>query len=192
MKTAAILLAAGRSTRFGTPKLAVSLGGRPLCLHAATTLARLPLSLRIAVVSPATPDLSGLGFERVPLEPVGAPLSRSIALGVERAMAAGADTVLIALADMPLVPLVHFEALLAQFDGNAIGTRVAPHAMPPAIFGPALLPALLTLQGDAGAREILNGVPVVELSQDCALDIDTLGDLKRAELRLQLSGRVEN
>ena len=96
---------------------------------------------------------------------------------------------LIALADMPLVPLAHFEALLAQFDGNAVGTRVVYQAMPPGIFGPALLPDLLALQGDAGAREILIGVPVVELSQDCALDIDTLVDLELAARHWQVSGK---
>jgi molybdenum cofactor cytidylyltransferase len=178
---AAILLAGGQASRFGSPKLAASLGGRPVCSHVALTLSRLPVFARIAVTGPDTPDMAGFGFESIPLDPLGAPLSRSIALGVERAITVGAQAVLIALADMPLVPLAHFQALLAQFDGTAIATEVAGKAMPPAVFGSSLFPQLLALQGDAGARHLLHGRPVVALSQDLALDIDTASDLERAE-----------
>lgn len=178
---AAVLLAAGRASRFGAPKLAVSLGGRPLCTHAAATIAALPLSLRITVVSADTPDLAEFGFSSVVLEPAGAPLSRSIAIGVEAARAAGAESVLIALADMPFVPLAHFEALLAGFDGLCIGSRVAGVAMPPALFGPALLDALTCLNGDSGARTLLGGCKSIELPGAFALDIDLRADLVQAE-----------
>lgn len=184
MKIAAVLLAAGRASRFGAPKLAARLGGRAVCAYAAGTLVRLPLANRIAVVAAPVPGLVELGFDCVPLEPAGAPLSRSIALGVERAITSGAQAVLIALADMPLVPLTHFEALLAQFDGFGIATRSNERVMPPALFGPELLPLLGELQGDTGARALLQELLCVELSAELALDIDTPADLAQAERML--------
>ena len=52
MSVAAILLAAGRSRRFGAAdKLAVDLDGLPLGLHAARTLADVPLAARILVTA---------------------------------------------------------------------------------------------------------------------------------------------
>lgn len=181
MTIAAILLAAGQASRFGSPKLAASLGGRPVCTHVAMTLSRLPVTARIAVVGPQTPDLVGFGFDCTPLDPAGAPLSRSIALGVERAIAVGARAVLIALADMPLIPLEHFQALLDRFDGHAIGTAVDGRAMPPAVFGASLFPQLLALHGDSGAKQLLQAMPTVPLSRDLAFDIDTVRDLELAE-----------
>ncbi len=197
MKIAAILLAAGRANRFGSPKLAAKVGGRPLATHAAATLAALPLACRISVVGKQTPELADLGFECVALEPVDAPLSRSIALGVERAMAFDCDVVLIALADMPFVPLAHFEALIERFDGGGIGTWSNGNAMPPALFGKPLFPALLGLQGDTGARGVLQTLPSVTLPPNLALDIDTPCDLERAreylrELSASRSARVVN
>ena len=92
---------------------------------------------------------------------------------------------LIALADMPFVPLAHFEALLAGFDGQCIGSRVAGVAMPPALFGPALLGALCRLDGDSGARELLGGCSSIDLPAECALDIDLPGDVVQAQKLLQ-------
>jgi molybdenum cofactor cytidylyltransferase len=182
---AAVLLAAGRGSRFGAPKLAAKLGGKPLALHAAATLAQLPLALRIAVVGPDTPNLTANGFDCLQLDPPGALLSRSLQLGLGRAEALGATQVLIALADMPLVPLSHFQALLETFDGVGIATRANGNAMPPAIFGTDLLAPVGNLDGDQGARALLQGLPVIDLAADLALDIDTPADLERAERLLK-------
>jgi molybdenum cofactor cytidylyltransferase len=181
VRTAAVLLAAGRASRFGSAKLTADLGGRALGSYAAETIAQLPLDCRVAVVVRDAPDLTALGFDRVALEPVDAPLSRSLALGVVQALEAKADRVLIALADMPFVPLVHFKALLANHDDAGIATSANGIAMPPAVFGPALLPALLKLQGDQGARTLLQNLPTIALAPELAIDIDRPSDLEAAE-----------
>lgn len=181
MNTAAVLLAAGRASRFGGPKLAALLNGQPLYAHAATAISQLAVSARFAVVGPETRDLAHYGFDCLMLDPAGAPMSRSIAIGVAAAAASGADVVLIALADMPLVPVNHFQALLAQFDGQMIGTRIEGSTMPPAVFGPSHFSALSALEGDAGARQLLAAAPALELSAELGLDIDRPGDLERAE-----------
>ena len=182
MKIAAVLLAAGRGNRFGGGKLMADLGGKPLGHHAAATLAGLPLAARFAVVSPQSPDLSALGFDPVPLEPAGAPMSRSIALGVARARKAGANAVLLALADMPLVPADHFRALLAAFDGHCLASRVDDTPLPPALFGAALLDALCALEGDSGARHLIAAAPWIALPAAHGLDVDRPADLAQAAL----------
>ena len=181
MTIAIVLLAAGRSSRFGRAKLAADLGGKALVLHAAEVLAQLDVALRIAVVSAETPPLAALGFDCVLLKPVGAPLSQSLRLGVAQAVAGGASAVLIALADMPLVPPAHFRTLIESFDGTGIATCAEEMAMPPALFGPCLLAALQNRDGDQGARTLLEGLPTIELEPDLALDVDTPADLERAK-----------
>jgi molybdenum cofactor cytidylyltransferase len=180
LNVAAILLAAGRASRFGGSKLTAPLGGQPVYAHAAAAISQLPLSARFAVVGPETRELAQYGFDCLPLEPADAPMSQSIAIGVTAAVTSGADAVLIALADMPLVPVRHFEALLAGFDGQAIGTSIAGIAMPPAVFGGTMFAALCALEGDSGARRLLENLPGIELAPALGLDIDRPRDLDRA------------
>ncbi len=158
--TALILLAAGRGTRFGGAKLAASLAGKPLAAHAADCLAEIGFTRRIAICSAMTPDLAG--FERVLLDPVDAPLSRSIAMGI--AALDGENSALFALADMPLVPPAHFAMLLERFDGNQIGSCVGNMTMVPAVFGAQHFAALMTLEGDRGAGALLRGAPAIPLA----------------------------
>lgn len=180
---ALVLLAAGRGSRFGGGKLAAGLAGKPLARHAADRLLALPFARHIALSGPETPDLPG--YHRVTLEPPGAPLSRSIAMGVRAAADAGATGVMIALADMPLVPAGHYRALVAAFDGNRIATRAHGVAMPPAIFGARHFDALIALEGDRGAGALLRDAPFAVLPAELALDVDTADDLARAEHLLQ-------
>ncbi len=179
---ALVLLGAGRASRFGGGKLAARLGGMTVTARAALAYESGPFTSRILVSAPATPVLPG--YRRILLDPAGAPMSRSIALGVAAAEAAGCDAVLLALADMPLVPPAHVAALLACFDGDRAATH-GPQPMPPALFGSRHFPALRALDGDRGAGWLLSGAPGVLLDADHALDIDSAEDLARAEAFLR-------
>jgi molybdenum cofactor cytidylyltransferase len=177
---ALVLLAGGQSVRFGGPKLMAPLGSKPLALHAAGMLAALPFATRHAVIGPAVPDLAALGYQAVPLAPLGAPQARSLALGVAAAMAGNPRGVLVALADMPLVPPAHIHALASAFDEDRIATSADGVTMPPAIFGSRHFTALITLDGDRGGGSLLKGAPTVPLDPALALDIDRPEDLARA------------
>lgn len=179
--TALILLAAGRGSRFGGAKLGAALAGKPLARHAADHLAGHVFTRRIAVCSATTPDLPG--FERLLLDPVDAPLSRSVAISIAALNAE--DAALIALADMPLVPSAHFKMLLERFDGDRLGSRVGDLTMVPAVFGLQHFAALMALDGDRGAGALLRGGPAVTLDPALALDVDTPDDLRVAEAALQ-------
>jgi molybdenum cofactor cytidylyltransferase len=181
---ALVLLAAGQGRRFGGGKLAAELGGKPVALHAAAMLGALPFAARFAVVGPQTPDLIALGFTALPLDPPGAPQSRSLAIGVGAVQAMGARAVLVALADMPLVSSAHIEALVAAFDGNLIASIAQGRRMPPAIFAAHHFPELAALSGDRGAASLLQGTPAIEITPREALDIDYPEDLAMAAAHL--------
>jgi molybdenum cofactor cytidylyltransferase len=179
---ACILLAAGRSERFGgDDKLLSDLFGKPLVIHAATALRALPFQHRIIVGSSAVIDLNIEGFGSVKREFAGAPQSRSIALGVEAAMKLGCDAIMVALADMPFIPQSHFAALMAAFSGSGsiIASQSGQAIMPPALFGQQHFEALAGLSGDQGARALLERAETISLPSGADIDIDTQDDLAR-------------
>lgn len=190
MKTAAVLLAAGLSSRFGKSKIAALLDGVPLGLHAAHTIARLPVAARIVIISAS--ELDWPGFIRVRNLAPDTGLSGSIQLGVAAARSAGAEAMLIALADMPFVPAAHFEQLLAHSAGadTRVATGNAGQAMPPALFGKAWFDALATLSGDSGAHDLLRGAMLIEATPATLIDIDSPADLKMARHRIDMNHRT--
>lgn len=192
MNIAAVLLAAGQSTRFGeTDKIAAPLNGLPLGLHAAHTLAALPLTVRFVVTGPTTLDWPG--FEIVTNDQPGAGMARSIALGVAAARRAGAEAVLIALADMPFVPAAHFLRLIARHHGptSLAASTNGARRMPPALFGADWFATLEGLTGDQGARTLLDRAEMVPAAADDLLDIDRPSDLAAARLIREGSGPTD-
>lgn len=180
--TALILLAAGRSLRFGeADKLVQTLDGEPLALHAVRALAGLPFRARIAVVSDAALDLAAHGFDvrRNPDPARG--LSGSLRIGVAAASTAGCAGVVVALADMPCVTADHVLRLLDAADGPdaVVASSDGAQRGPPAVFGRGRFAALLALEGDAGARDLIRGGRHVVAAPHELLDIDRPADLQR-------------
>lgn len=173
---AAVLLAAGASSRFGTrDKLAEPLDGTPLGLHAAMTLGGFPFVAKIAVTRAGGPDFSAAGFDSVRNPEPEDGLSSSIRIGVSEASKAGAKAVLIALADMPFVTSAHFAALMEAIDRDnpVVGSSNGQRASPPVIFAASEFPALKILVGDIGARALLRKALLVEADNESLSDIDT-------------------
>ena len=176
-RTAAILLAAGLSRRFGPgDKLLCDHHGRPLVDHAAATLAGLPFARHIAVIRAHAPDLRALlearGFTIVENDAPETGMARSLALGI--AAAGNAEAVLIALGDMPAVPAAHLAALCARLSADApIAATLGPsRPMVPAAFLASIFPRLLALSGDRGAQELLADAPTVAIDPACLFDVD--------------------
>ena len=180
---AAVLLAAGRSERFGSDKLLVPLDGMPVALHAARRLAELGMASRIAVCRPKsslTPELAALGFEIVVNPDSARGLASSLALGIARAEATGAAAALVALGDMPFVSADHFTALLASFDPvNApiVASDRTGVAMPPALFDKAFFQPLRESEGDQGARALIRTAVLVAAGRHELADIDRPEDI---------------
>ena len=182
-RTAAILLAAGRSRRHpGQSKLSRLLNGQQLGLHAAQTIVALAPIARIAVCSVGTqalaPDLTALGFDLAWNENPANGLSSSLAIGVQAARRHEIEAILVCLADMPFVSVGHLRSLLDRLDMAAgvqmVGSRAAGTdvVMPPAAFGGDAIDDLLRLHGDGGAKALLRQAVSVEVAPTDLTDFD--------------------
>ena len=182
-KVAAILLAAGRSLRFGTAdKLFATIDGEPLLVHAARRLVEMKPARLIAVCSDARSAaaslLTPLGFEIAVNPNPERGLSSSLACGIERAREA--EAALICLADMPFVTLRHLQALLARFDpvdAPLVASAREGIAMPPALFARSLFDKLAQAEGDRGGRTLLRSASLIEAPASELADIDLPKDL---------------
>lgn len=181
-RTALILLAAGRSHRFGVAdKLAEPFLGKPLALHVVTALENLPMLMRVAVVSDTEVDFAAHGYRTVINRDPAQGQARSVCHGVTAARDAGAEAVLVALADMPRVTATHILRLFdaAEGDDTIVASSDGTQPRPPALLGRNLFSTLLDLRGDEGARQlILRGHHVVTSPAEL-VDIDTLDDLQQ-------------
>ncbi|MEM1362210.1 MAG: nucleotidyltransferase family protein [Pseudomonadota bacterium] len=186
MITCAVLLASGRSTRFGSDdKLTANLLGKPLVLHAAEALQGIDANHQFVVTqSEAVARLLPL-YEHV--APTGAEPQQSDSLkaGIDAVLRLGADRVVVTLGDMPFVTTnliqaicdrAHQDCAAAAYDGG--------HVLPPACFPQSQFADLMALTGDRGAGALLRKLPQTALVTAEAMelvDIDTKEDLEAAE-----------
>jgi molybdenum cofactor cytidylyltransferase len=189
MALVGILLAAGRGKRFDPSgvqnKLLQTLadGDVVVAASARNMLAVLPRVL--AVVRPGDDKvaalLGGLGCEVRVCVDADLGMGESLTTAIEHTR--GAEGWLIGLGDMPHVRPDTMRALVATIER---GARIAAPVFGgrrgnPVAFSSFHLPLLLALEGDQGARAILNSHAVSEVIVDDAgvvRDIDTPGDLQ--------------
>ena len=187
-QVAAVLLAAGGSTRLGEPKaLLTDADGVPRVVRVARDLAAAGCAPVLVVVGAQAPAV-GAALDGEPVHVVthagwAAGMGSSIAAGVTAAMglpaAARAGALLIAPCDMPGATAAHLAWLVEASGGGT--WRVASGYADGARGIPAVLPrhdwpALQALDGETGARALLRGpdVAIVPLA-DGDDDLDTPG-----------------
>ena len=183
---AAILLAAGAGSRFGGDKLLHPLeDGVAIAAHAARNLLAVTPDV-IAVVRwgdfPLYDMLEQEGCHVTMFQGASRGMGASLAHGVKEARGAGGWVV--ALADMPrLAPATIKTVIGALEEGALIAAPVyRGERGHPVGFGAALRDELLALDGDQGARAVLerhrNAVKLVECDDPgILLDIDRRADL---------------
>lgn len=183
---AAVVLAAGASRRFGTQKLLAPLRGRPLVRWAVENVLAAPVDDVLVVVGRdgdrVRAALADLPVRFVVNARYDDGLSTSIRAGIG-SLAAGSRAVLIALGDQPSVPRELYARLIEQYER----TR-KPVVVPifqggrgnPVLFDASLFEALLALDGDQGARELIaidgERVTTVSFPFPMPRDVDTLAD----------------
>jgi len=180
-----ILLAAGRSLRFGARnKLEVDLAGQPLGLHGARAALALRPAHAVAICNRMEPELvealAGLGFEILYNEAPEQGLAASLVLGVRHMAERPVEAALLCLADMPFIESGHLAAMARRFDeGTApvVASSDGATVMPPALFARSLFPRLERLSGDQGARGLLAGAALVTAPAATLRDIDRPADL---------------
>ncbi len=181
--TVLVLLAAGKSSRFGgdCSKLDEPLGAHPLGLHAALALAPVPFKARVAIVRLCRIDYAAHGFAMIENHDAVGDMASSLRLGVAWAQEHAARAVLVALADMPCITAAHVGRLLdtAEGDDAVVASSAGAAPRPPALFGQAVFDQLLSLAGDHGARDLIRTARHVATTAGELTDIDTRPDLAR-------------
>lgn len=184
-RCAAVILAAGGSTRFGArAKQLASLHGRPLVMHAVQAAIDAEVFGAVAVVSGAVPleDVLPIGVVIVPNPEWASGQASSLRAALGWAGGAGFDRVVVGLADQPGVTS---EAWRLVADSGAEEPIVmATYARQPG--NPVRLDRsiwdLLPTDGDEGARALARRRPELVGAVPCPgtmVDIDTQEDLDR-------------
>ena len=186
-----LVLAAGKSQRFGSPKQLARYRGQSLLMRATELAASVTGPDTLLVVGADWPlmiDEYKSGTKALDSfialnEDFEAGMASSIVCGI-RSILTVADAVMIVLADQPLITADHLLALMKEWQSSSsaiVASEFADIVGPPVIFPAACFPSLLKLQGDQGARKVIEenksnviGVPFAE----AAVDIDTPEDLR--------------
>jgi molybdenum cofactor cytidylyltransferase len=184
-RIAAIILAAGLSSRMGRNKLAAEVRGQPLLRHAADAALASSASPVIAVTGSDADIVEG-ALSGLPIQVVRNPdfrtgLSASLIAGIN-ALSKDCDGAVILLGDMPNVSAQLIDKLIAAFDpaeDRAICVATHHHKRGnPVLWSSAFFPEMRALRGDVGAKSLLAAhadlVCEVEAPDDGPLfDIDT-------------------
>jgi molybdenum cofactor cytidylyltransferase len=197
---AGVLLASGASRRFGADKLVAPLGGRPVVRWSAEALLRAVDRCHV-VVRPDSGSvreaLAGLDVQFVRNSDAASGMASAMRAGIA-SLADDADAAVIALADQPLVAPSVIEAIIARWrmgDAHAVAPRYADGQGHPVLFGAALFPALLSLEGDRGARSVLQSLgralAFVDVDDPRPADVDTPEALRVVERELARRARAE-
>jgi molybdenum cofactor cytidylyltransferase len=187
-KVAAVLLAAGLSTRLPANKLLQPFRGKPLVCHAAEAARTSRASPLIVVTGHNAREVAAVvnaaGVITVDNSEFSTGLSSSLKCGV-RSVPAECEGALILLGDMPFVTPALIDALLDAFEPAKGREVIVPvhHGRRgnPVLWGRRFFPALLALTGDRGGKQLMALHPdllyQLEVPDDgCLIDLDTAED----------------
>ena len=172
-----IVLAAGRGERFAASggkvhKLQALLAGKPVIEHVLAAVKASALAYHVVEADPTRP---GMGD--------------SIAAGVRATQSACCWLIL--PADLPLITSGSLRAMAFAPPCAVAVPMVGGQQGHPVRFGRECVGQLLYLQGNKGAaqlirmRAVIESIALIELDDiGCITDVDTLGDLQRAEALL--------
>jgi molybdenum cofactor cytidylyltransferase len=197
-RVAAVVLAAGRSTRMGAiNKLIAEIGGKPLVRIAAEQ----------ALASRASPVIVVTGHQREKVEAAldGLPvrlvhnpdyaegLGTSLKAGIA-AVPAEADGAIVCLGDMPQVDSALIDKLIAAFDPERGALVVVPsiggRRGNPVLWSRRFFPDLMAVQGDIGARHLIGAyaeavVEVPVAGEAALIDVDTPESLSAVKAEIE-------
>jgi molybdenum cofactor cytidylyltransferase len=197
-RVAAVVLAAGRSTRMGAiNKLVEQIGGKPLVRIAAEQ----------ALASQAGPVIVVTGHQREKVEAAlkdlnvrfvhnpdyAEGLGTSLRVGIG-AVSESADGAIVCLGDMPQVDTTLIDTLLNAFDPESGAYIVVPtidgRRGNPVVWARRFFPDLMSIGGDFGARYLIGNyaeaVVEVPVAGDAALtDVDTPESLSAVKAEIE-------
>ena len=184
---AGILLAAGAARRFGSQKLVAMLGETPIVRRSALALA--PHVDELVVVVGSESERVRDALDGVSARIVENPLWSE---GQASSLRAGfadlsndVDAAIVALGDQPAVDSSIFTMLIERWRSSArsvVAARYRGVISPPILFAQSIFSEMGALQGDIGARPVVQREPArvafIDLDAPPPVDIDTIADLR--------------
>lgn len=196
---AAIVLAAGTSSRLGQPKQLLPVDGAPLLSRTLDVVRRSSLEPRIVVLGGYADEIRS----QVSTHEFQVVLNPDFAQGQATSLRAGlsalpdsVDGVVVLLGDQPLVEPWLLDRLVDAFEPGfhvAARPRYADGPGNPVLLSRELFDNLLKLEGDVGARDILKAnqdriAEVDHSSRNAPRDVDTIDDYEAFLLDWSSSG----
>ena len=189
LPVAAIILAAGASTRMGQPKLLLTHQGVPLVRRAVEAAVGGGCTDVVVVLGANheqyRPQLQGTPARLLHNPEFSQGMSSSIRIGIE-ALAEDTQAAIIMLADQPFIDRGVIERLIHTYvmsKARIVACEYGGVRGAPVLFDRALFLELLLLEGDQGARQVMTiyprNVTTIEIPADAARDIDTPEDARR-------------
>jgi molybdenum cofactor cytidylyltransferase len=185
---AAVILAAGGSSRFGSPKQLLDWHGKPLVWHVAHKALKSGMNPVVVVCGRDKVEI-GKALSNLPVELVENPdwqegQGTSVKLGTQ-AVSSRCGGVIFMLADQPQIPIPLLHALLethARKLGPIIGPMIDGQRANPVLFDLVTFKDLSALSGEVGGRKLFSkyGVEWIPWHDSFALlDVDTPADYTR-------------
>lgn len=187
--TGCIILAAGASSRMGTPKQNLLYKGQTLLQTAISAVLTTPVNA-VAVVLGANaatirPTLQFPGVHIFINDLWNEGIASSIRSGLLEILKLHPDiaNVLVVLADQPLIDSAFINSLLAKWEHGKIAASEYNSTLgPPVLFDKAFFPHLFELEGDEGAKKLIMNYPEAVIRVpfvNGAFDIDTPEDYRK-------------
>jgi molybdenum cofactor cytidylyltransferase len=175
VKAAAVILAAGASTRLGQPKQLVTLAGERLLERAVRTAREAGCAPVVVVLGAsseailASCNLNGCAIVMNPDWREG--MASSVRWGIREA-AQSCDAAIVMTCDQPAVTADHLRLLMELCSDTPVASCYSGRRGVPACFPARSLGELELLRGDEGARHLLESALTIDLAGG-ELDIDT-------------------
>ncbi len=186
-----LILAAGLSRRMGQPKQDIKLLGKPLLDYSVTAFNSSAVDEVIVVVNQKrTSDSPKVRFILNADPSLGISSSLRVGLG---AIGGGSEAAVIGLGDKPLLLPRTIDAMVDTYRRTGSRIVIPVHRGirgNPILFHRSIFPAILSLSGDVGAKQVIirNEEMVFELEVDddgVLLDVDTPSDFEKARETLE-------
>ncbi|GIL00228.1 MAG: 4-diphosphocytidyl-2C-methyl-D-erythritol kinase [Alphaproteobacteria bacterium] len=190
-RIAAVILAAGRSTRMGANKLVATLDGRPVVAHVADAALASSAAEVVAVVGHEAERvracLAGKALRFVDNPGHAGGLSTSLVAGIG-AVCEDCDGAVVLLGDMPRISAAMIDRMIAAAEASAAdAVIVATHGGRrgnPVLWPRCHFKRLMQATGDSGGRALIgelgDRVVAVELGEAAGFDLDTPAELAEA------------
>lgn len=190
--TGIVLIAAGESSRLGTPKQLLPWAGHTLLRHAAAAALEAALGPVVVVLgaheSACRIALAGLALEISYNPDWSSGMGGSIATGVRSLQRETLEALVVMLCDQPFITASTLRALDTEWRQGGceiVATSDQGIVGPPALFSSNRFGRLLALTGHQGAKSILLEEPALRwvACPQAAIDVDTPADWKKARSR---------